>query len=83
MENNKSGAWLKAAFIAGAVIDAAAIVPMLVPQFAKIMWGFEGTGGEYWFAMGMGASLMAGWTVLLLWALISLWREDMLRFLRL
>jgi len=32
------------------------------------MWGFEHPSGSYVFAMGYGASLMLGWTLLLLWA---------------
>jgi hypothetical protein len=59
---------LKAAFIAGAITDALALVPMLVPQAAALMWGFDAAGSEYRFAMGYGAALMAGWTGLLLWA---------------
>ena len=35
---------------------------------AKLLWGFDATTGPYRFAMGYGASLMFGWTVLLLWA---------------
>jgi hypothetical protein len=35
---------------------------------AEILWGFEDVSGPYRFAMGYGASLMAGWTVLLVWA---------------
>jgi hypothetical protein len=59
---------LRAAFLAGAVTDAFALVPMLVPQAASLLWGFDAAGGEYRFAMGYGATLMAGWTGLLVWA---------------
>ncbi|HEY2773025.1 MAG TPA: hypothetical protein VGK20_03110 [Candidatus Binatia bacterium] len=59
---------LKIAFVAGAITDAAALVPMLYPPMAKLLWGFDDTGGPYLFAMGYGASLMAAWTVLLVWA---------------
>ena len=60
--------WLRTAFLAGAVTDALALFPMLVPPFATLLWGFEDVSGAYRFAMGYGASLMLGWTVLLLWA---------------
>jgi hypothetical protein len=60
--------WLKIGFIAGAVVDTMALLPMLVPWAAKIFWGFSGFTGIYYFAQGMGASLMLGWTLLLLWA---------------
>lgn len=59
---------LRTAFMAGAVTDALALVPMLSPSMARLLWGFEDAGGPYRFAMGYGASLMAAWTVLLLWA---------------
>ena len=59
---------LKVAFLAGAITDALALVPMLIPPAARLMWGFDATGGAYRFAMGYGASLMLGWTVLLIWA---------------
>jgi hypothetical protein len=35
---------------------------------ATLLWGFDAAPGAYRFAMGYGASLMAGWTLLLLWA---------------
>jgi hypothetical protein len=59
---------LRAAFLAGAVTDALALVPMLSPAMARLLWGFDGSSGPYRFAMGYAASLMAAWTVLLLWA---------------
>lgn len=59
---------LRAAFLTGAVTDALAVIPMLVPPVARLVWGFEDVGGPYRFAMGYGASLMAAWTALLLWA---------------
>ncbi len=59
---------LRAAFLAGAVTDALALVPMLSPQMARLLWGFEDVAGPYRFAMGYGASLMAAWTALLVWA---------------
>jgi len=59
---------LRIAFAAGALTDAFALVPMLVPSAARLLWGFENPTGSYVFAMGYGASLMLGWTLLLLWA---------------
>jgi hypothetical protein len=58
---------LRTAFLAGAVTDALALVPMLVPPMTRLLWGFE-LDGPGRFAMGYGASLMAAWTALLLWA---------------
>jgi hypothetical protein len=59
---------LRRAFLLGAVTDAFALVPMLVPDAASLLWGFTDVSGPYRFAMGYGASLMLGWTALLLWA---------------
>ena len=59
---------LRAAFLAGAVTDALAVIPMLSPTMARLLWGFGDLGGPYRFAMGYAASLMAAWTGLLLWA---------------
>lgn len=59
---------LRIAFIAGAVTDGLALLPMLFPPLAELLWGFDDPSGAYRFAMGYGASLMLGWTMLLLWA---------------
>ena len=52
--------WLKTSYIVGAVADGLVGILMLIP----------GRMGETEFRvpMGLGASLMFGWTVLLLWA---------------
>ena len=59
---------LRVAFLAGAITDALAILPMLVPSLAEFLWGFDDVSGAYRFAMGYSTSLMFGWTVLLIWA---------------
>lgn len=43
---------------------------MLVPSIGGALFGIENfnPGGEYRYAMAVAAALMAGWTVLLLWA---------------
>jgi hypothetical protein len=58
----------RTAFLAGAVTDALALGPMLSRPMARLLWGFDASDGAYRFAMGYGASLMAAWTLLLLWA---------------
>ena len=68
MNDDRRARLLRAAFLAGAVTDALALVPMLSPRMARLMWGFEDVAGPYRFAMGYGASLMAAWTALLVWA---------------
>jgi predicted neutral ceramidase superfamily lipid hydrolase len=59
---------LRRAFLLGAITDALALIPMLIPSMASLLWGFTDASGPYQFAMGYGASLMLGWTMLLLWA---------------
>ncbi len=59
---------LRIAFLAGAITDALAILPMLFPKLANIFWGITEFNGAYQFAMGCGASLMLGWTIFLIWA---------------
>ncbi len=59
---------LRTAFLAGALTDACALAPMLSSRLAELLWGFRDVSGTYRFAMGYGASLMLGWTGLLVWA---------------
>jgi len=66
--NTQEERFVRIAFLAGAVTDASALLPMLFPQLANLLWGLRDVSGNYRFAMGYGASLMFGWTVLLLWA---------------
>jgi hypothetical protein len=68
MADTREAHLLHAAFLAGAVTDAAAVLPMLWPPLAHLLWGFRDDSGSYRFAMGYGASLMLGWTGLLVWA---------------
>ncbi len=51
--------WLKASFVAGAVADGLIGILMLLP----------GRMGEsdFRYPMGLGASLMFGWTILMIW----------------
>ena len=59
---------LRAVFLAGAVTDAVALLPMLLPSFATLLWGLRDASDSYQLAMRSGASLMLGWTLLLVWA---------------
>lgn len=62
--------WLRVSYWSGAVLDGLAVPTMLFPGlFAATnrLPDFH-PGIEYRFAMGMGASLMMGWTALLIWA---------------
>ena len=52
--------WLRISYWVGAIADGLATLRMLFPKFAY--------GVEYRYALGLGASLMLGWTILLIWA---------------
>ena len=70
MTRDRTVTLLRASYWSGAITDAVAAIQMLSPTvFGAIndLPGFA-PGADYRFAMGMGASLMIGWTVLLLWA---------------
>lgn len=72
---------VKIAFIVGAVTDGLAIIPMLSRRAGVALFGGDPSrdSAEYRYAMGIAASLMAGWTVLLLWAVASpIERRDVL-----
>jgi hypothetical protein len=62
--------WLRLSFRAGAILDFLAAIQMLFPAVFAATNGLGDfhPGREYFYAMGMGALLMLGWTVLLLWA---------------
>jgi len=62
--------WLRISYWVGAVVDFAAALMMLIPVLFAFMnqpVNFH-PADEFRYAMGMGAPLMLGWTVLLLWA---------------
>jgi hypothetical protein len=52
--------WLRTSYWVGAVADGIGAYRMLFPKIAY--------GIEYRYALGLGASLMLGWTFLLIWA---------------
>jgi hypothetical protein len=52
--------WLRISYWVGAIVDGLATLRMLFPKIAY--------GTEYRYALGLGASLMLGWTFLLIWA---------------
>ncbi len=61
---------LRISYWTGAIVDGFAALAMIFPGLGKRMFGLMdfNPGPDYTFAMGMGASLMLGWTALLLWA---------------
>ena len=61
---------LRISYWAGAIVDGVAALAMIFPALGKKMFGLANfnPGTDYSFAMGMSASLMLGWTALLIWA---------------
>lgn len=61
---------LKISLWAGAVFDGLVLFPMLSPEIGGMIFGIPNfnPGKDYKYAMLIGASLMAGWTSLLIWA---------------
>lgn len=64
----QQSALLRSAFLAGAITDGAALAPMLFPSVASYLWGVHDASASAGMARGYGASLMFGWTALLVWA---------------
>jgi len=63
--------WLRLSYRAGAVVDALATAGMIFPRqlwTARFRPPFNRSGAELGYGSRAGAPLMAGWTVLLLWA---------------
>ncbi len=60
---------LRVAYWLGIVLDAVGFVQMAIPALGMTMMGAASAiGPSYVFAIEMGAGLMLGWTVLLIWA---------------
>ncbi len=64
--------WLRRSYRVGALVDAVAAVGMAAPALygptLRFTDGFDRNRAEFRYALRVGAPLMAGWTVLLLWA---------------
>ena len=63
----------RVALLVGAVTDGLAIIPMLSARLGAAVFGGDPSRNSpaYRFAMGIAAALMAGWTLLLLWAALD------------
>lgn len=62
--------WLRISYWIAAVIDALAAIAMLIPSLGSRVYGLSNfaPGPDYQYAMRSAASLMLGWTALLVWA---------------
>ena len=67
---SKATTWLRVSYWTGAIADGVMVVAMLYPSLLRSLLGVSGAEitVETRCALAMGASLMAGWTALLLWA---------------
>ena len=63
----------RVAFLVGAVTDGLAIIPMVSARLGTALFGGDPSRNTpaYRFAMGIAAALMAGWTLLLVWAAVD------------
>jgi len=61
---------LRIGYWSGAVLDGLMVIPMLLPAIGGRLFGIDRfrPGTDYRYAMMVAASLMLGWTVLLIWA---------------
>ncbi len=73
MNNKNNIKLLKISLWIGAVTDALAAVIMIFPELRIHIFGAENfvISPAYRYALGLGASLMVGWTILLIWASIK------------
>jgi len=62
--------FLRISYWAGAILDGIAFLIMVFPPLFALNNGLINfnPGVDYRYAIGMGAPLMLGWTILLLWA---------------
>jgi hypothetical protein len=66
---NRRIRFLKVCYYLGVLADLLATVPLVFPQVAKTMFGLQQTVfvDDYLYLSRIAASLMLGWTFLLLW----------------
>jgi len=69
LRTGKGVGFLRACYWIGAVADLLATVPLLFPEVAKAMFGLQVApdGSANLYASRVAASLMLGWTALLVW----------------
>lgn len=69
MDKDKKITILKIAFWIGAITDALAAIVMAFPDLRVYVFGGDKLelAPDYRYSLGMGAALMAGWTILLIW----------------
>lgn len=67
---NKKLTYIKACYYVGVAADLLATIPLVFPPAAALMFGLTdyNPGNDFLYASRIGASLMLGWTLLLLWA---------------
>ncbi|OHD09608.1 MAG: hypothetical protein A2086_14245 [Spirochaetes bacterium GWD1_27_9] len=70
---NKKILFLQIGFWAGAIFDAIMVPLFLFPKLASFILGIDNSNPDITtrYIMNVGAALMAGWTVLLIWAALK------------
>lgn len=66
---NRKILFIKICYFIGAGVDFLAVFPLLFPKVSRIMFGLPNFNAhnDFLYASRIGASLMMGWTILLLW----------------
>jgi hypothetical protein len=65
--------FVQACYLVGVVADLAATIPLLSPRAAEVIFGLarsEIRSATFLYCSRVAASLMAGWTLLLLWGFL-------------
>lgn len=70
MDQKRKVTLLRISYWTGAIFDALVVLPLLFPKIASAMFGLSDFAPEpsYRYVGYVAASLMAGWTFLLIWA---------------
>ncbi len=65
----KQKSFIKTCYFFGVAADLIAALPLIFPEIAKLMFGLNSLNADngYLYVSRIGASLMVGWTLLLVW----------------
>jgi hypothetical protein len=65
----QNSGFIRACYYFGALADLIAALPLVFPEIAKLIFGLDtiNTDNGYLYVSRIGASLMLGWTLLLVW----------------
>lgn len=73
--------FIRICYYVGVIADFIAAIPLIFPEVAKLMFGLDSFNADngYLYISRIGASLMLGWALLLLWGSFKAkWRQIVL-----